>query len=37
MSDKIKHVTDASFEADVLQAQGPVLVDYWLSGAAHAR
>ena len=29
MSDKIKHVTDASFEADVLQAQGPVLVDYW--------
>ena len=29
MSDKIKHVTDASFDADVLQAQGPVLVDYW--------
>lgn len=28
-SDLIKHVTDASFEADVLQAQGPVLVDYW--------
>jgi thioredoxin 1 len=28
-SDKIKHVTDASFDADVLKAQGPVLVDYW--------
>ncbi|MFD2640756.1 thioredoxin TrxA [Pseudomonas japonica] len=28
-SDLIKHVTDASFEADVLKAEGPVLVDYW--------
>ena len=28
-SELIKHVTDASFEADVLQAQKPVLVDYW--------
>jgi thioredoxin 1 len=28
-SDLIKHVTDATFEAEVLQAQGPVLVDYW--------
>ncbi len=28
-SDLIKHVTDFSFEADVLQAAGPVLVDYW--------
>jgi thioredoxin 1 len=25
----IKYVTDASFEADVLQAAGIVLVDYW--------
>ena len=25
----IKHVSDASFEADVLKANGPVLVDYW--------
>ena len=25
----IKHVTDASFEADVLKADAPVLVDYW--------
>jgi thioredoxin 1 len=28
-SDLIKHVSDASFEADVLKAEGPVLVDYW--------
>jgi thioredoxin 1 len=25
----IKHVSDASFEADVLQSGLPVLVDYW--------
>jgi thioredoxin 1 len=29
MSDQIKHVTDASFQADVLSANQPVLVDYW--------
>ncbi len=29
MSDYIKTVSDASFEQDVLQAEGPVLVDYW--------
>ncbi len=29
MSDKITHVTDASFEEDVLQSDHPVLVDYW--------
>ena len=29
MSDKIKYLSDDSFEADVLQADGPVLVDYW--------
>ena len=28
-SDLIKHISDASFEADVLQASTPVLVDYW--------
>lgn len=28
-SDLIKHVTDASFEADVLQSEQPTLVDYW--------
>lgn len=29
MSDGIAHVTDDTFEAEVLQADGPVLVDYW--------
>lgn len=29
MSDLIKHVTADSFEADVLKADKPVLVDYW--------
>ncbi|MCP4430142.1 MAG: thioredoxin TrxA [Gammaproteobacteria bacterium] len=29
MSDKIVHLSDDSFETDVLQADGPVLVDYW--------
>lgn len=29
MSDKIVHVTDASFESDVLNASAPVLVDFW--------
>jgi len=29
MSELIKHVTDASFEADVLKSTVPVLVDYW--------
>jgi thioredoxin 1 len=28
-SELIKHVTDSSFEADVLQSTLPVLVDYW--------
>ena len=28
-SELIKHVTDASFEADVLQSSQPVLVDFW--------
>ncbi len=29
MSDRIIHVTDASFEQDVIKADHPVLVDYW--------
>jgi len=28
-SDLIKHVSDSSFEGDVLQSSTPVLVDYW--------
>ena len=28
-SDLIKHLSDASFEVDVLQSSTPVLVDYW--------
>ena len=29
MSDNITHVTDGTFDRDVLSADGPVLVDYW--------
>lgn len=29
MSDRIVHVTDETFEEDVLKADRPVLVDYW--------
>lgn len=29
MSDKIVHVTDASFEDEVLNSNVPVLVDFW--------
>ena len=28
-SDLIQHTSDAAFDADVLQADRPVLVDYW--------
>ncbi len=28
-SELIKHVTDSTFEADVLKSTQPVLVDYW--------
>ncbi len=28
-SDLIKHVSDATFQADVLEAKAPVLVDFW--------
>ena len=28
-SDLIKHISDSSFESDVLKADKPVLVDYW--------
>ena len=29
MSENIQQVTDDTFESEVLQAQSPVLVDYW--------
>jgi thioredoxin 1 len=29
MSEHIEHVTDASFDSDVLKSDTPVLVDYW--------
>jgi len=29
LSDKISYVTDDTFEAEVVNADGPVLVDYW--------
>ena len=29
MSEKIVHVSDEAFESDVLNADQPVLVDYW--------
>src|SRR5450830_1471650 len=29
MSENIKYVSDASFEADVLKSDKPVLVDFW--------
>ena len=29
MSEHIHHVTDATFDSEVLQAAEPVLVDYW--------
>ncbi|MGB8337933.1 MAG: thioredoxin TrxA [Burkholderiales bacterium] len=29
MSEHIQHVTDATFDADVLKSDIPVLVDYW--------
>lgn len=29
MSDKVSEVNDAGFKADVLEADGPVLVDFW--------
>jgi thioredoxin 1 len=29
VSDQIVHISDASFDSEVLKADGPVLVDFW--------
>ena len=29
MSDRIVHTSDSAFEADVLQSEKPVLIDFW--------
>jgi thioredoxin 1 len=29
MSENLKHVTDASFEADVINSEKPVVLDFW--------
>jgi len=29
MSDKVKHVSDATYQQDVLESETPVVVDFW--------